>query len=276
MSKITEIKTNKSISAMDICKRLAEFDGYGIAIKDEVPTAKIYIPGVSIRETEISIEDYGYEVRLTVLACEEDYKLYRDTVKHIVEMTNGKAIYEDEYEIENAVNFFNNDFINERLNDEFEMTVSFIKNNHEICLVCPFRQFYIGKKVLEKLEKHSSEKALQRAYLFEMIRKSQYDYKGEADTPVFVIEKNEEAKNEKVNKTLTIYRHNEYGFISSADYFSLINADEEYVVISYTDLHGIVPKSWYLFDEKQHVATSISKHEWNEFWNNAKKYETKL
>jgi hypothetical protein len=271
MSIVTEIRTKLEIPAMDICERLAEIDAYSIAVKDESPTAKIYIPHISIREVEITREDYGYEVRLTLLACKKDYELYRDTIKHILALTKGKAVYEDGSKISDAVIFFNEKFIKTQLKSDFNVIVTLAENDHEIAICCPFRDFYIGTNMRQKIKTYSTNEEEQQEFLFSLIRHSQYEDVNNKNTPLFGITL--EAEKDKGKQTLTMYRQNEYGYISGAAYFSLMQPNEDFVIIKYDDLHKIVPQNWKLIDEKQYKTTDISDYEWSIFWEKAKKYE---
>jgi hypothetical protein len=271
MSKITKIRTKLEIATIDICKRLVEIDGYGIALKDDAPTAKIYMPHISIREVEITKEAYGYEVRLTTLACRKDYELYRDTIKHILTMTKGKAVYEEGSKISDATIFFDERFIRQNLKSEFNVIVSLANDGHEIAICCPFRDFYIGTKMIQKVKTYSTIEDEQQEFLFSLIRKSQYEYVDQLNTPRFGITM--DADNDEGQQTLTVYRQNEYGYISGASYFSLMQPDDDFVIIRYDDLHKIVPPNWELIDEKQYRTTDISDCEWRVFWDKAKQYE---
>lgn len=272
MSNYTEINTNKRIEVIEVCKRLVD-EGYQISVKNGDPTTKVYIPKVSIREIDITEEDYGYEVGLNILACKDDFEIYRDIVKHILEMTNGEAVYEGN-KILDTSNFFDMEFIEQSMDRELSTILLLAKEHNEIAIPCPFRNFVIGTNIYKQIANVGDNLEKQRSFLYNMIRKSQYENISTNDTPI--IEMESKNPNSDTNPTLTIYKQNEYDYVTSANYFALTNEQEKFLIINYSDLPKIAPQSWKLIDEKQYMTSELSGQEWSRFWQNAKQYETEI
>ncbi|OPZ31389.1 MAG: hypothetical protein BWZ00_00581 [Bacteroidetes bacterium ADurb.BinA174] len=274
MSKVTEIHTDKTIDLMKVCEALAEHDAYQIHIKyyDDT-TIQYFMCGISTRMNAVSKEDYGYEVRITTIACEKDFELYRDTVKHMLKLTGGKAIYEFENEIENAESFFNDDFIKKSVRDEFNLTMTLVEAKHPIGYFCPMRMFSIGEKMYKKITSFSTNKDEQRNYLYDLIRESQYKYDGENSTIMRILFDPDNEDEEKAER-ISCYRKNEYRYIQSAQYFGLFDENkDDAIVMKYENLEKIAPATWELYDEDQYIAHDISDEEWETMWNKALEFK---
>lgn len=274
MSKVTEIHTDNTIELLKICEALAEHDAYQIHVKyyDE-KIIQYFMYGVSTRMNEVSKEDYGYEVRITAIACEQDFELYRDTIKHMIRLTGGKAIYEFEEEIIDVVGYLDDDFIKKAVRSDFDATITLVKADYEMGYFCPLRNFYIGKKVLEKITNFSTDKDKQRNYLYDLIRKSQYDIDGENSTLLGIrIDPNND--DEENPEKISCYKKNEHRFIQLAQYFGLLDdKKDDLIVMKYENLEHIAPASWELYDENQYIAHDISDEEWEVMWSKALKFK---
>lgn len=266
MSIVTKIKTKKRLDLdKEVFDVLVE-SGYRIAIKDYDDLCQIYMPFISSRLTEISEEKYGYDVRITTLACPQDFKLYRDVIQILAQTTQGKIISEEGDIITNPLDFFDDKYIKERTENDFRCISTLIPQVSEIVsIVCPFREFVIGKNILAKIHNHSKNIESQLDCLYTMIRKSQYLDIGNdvSDSPVFGIKNNDDSDEEDGRRTITFYEKNKYTYISNAKFFAIQNGDN-FLTVSFDDLSQIVPDSWLLIDEKQYKTAPLSDNEWEQ------------
>ena len=69
---------------------------------------QFYRHRISTRPIDISLEDNGYDIRITILACREDYELFAKTIDLVQKMVDGEVYYEDDDDerIENVKAFF--------------------------------------------------------------------------------------------------------------------------------------------------------------------------
>ncbi|MBL4587650.1 MAG: hypothetical protein JKX84_11440 [Flavobacteriales bacterium] len=265
MSIVTEIRTqNRLHNLLPALETVAEM-GYNIVANETEWGYKLHLQDLSIREVEISVEEYGYSVRLTVLACSEEFELYRDIVKTLHELTKGKLFFEGDTPFQDADVFFNDDFIDAQIESDFRTIMTVAENGEEIEIFCPHRTFIIGKRVAETINKHSDLNTRLQT-LWSLIRLSQYTEPVELNSPLFRI---------NGDKICTIYRQNNHGYIRKADYFALQDG-ENMLSIPYTKLNDVKPDSWYMYDECQFGCMDIDDSEWTAFWNRAKSHEVEM
>lgn len=273
MSTVTEIHTSKNIDLIHVCELLADEDAYKIEVSNlDVDFISYFISGVSIRCNEITKTSYGYEIRITTLACEEDFRLYRDTIKHLVIITGGKAKYESGEIFNDPETFFNDDFIQETVRDEFNTTMIFARNNL-LSIFGPWRPFCIGKNIYNKITQSHSDENLQRLLLYRLIRASQYIIDGE-NSILMKFRQVTNHQDEDNPEKISIYNKNKHRYILCERYFGLYDSESvNGVIIEYDNIKNIIPDSWTLFDECQYITTDISDEEWNIMFDKALKYE---
>ena len=265
MGKVTEIKTKIRIDYMHIYKLLVK-DGYGIAIANTKPIDHVYMPHISVRKIDIYETKSGYEVRILFFACFEEYELYRDIIKHFMELTKGIAIDENGNKLTNPEELFKDDYINWAVESDLELMLKLIENGEEIGLDCPFRWFYIGKNLGNKLLSLKDNRVEAAKQLFGWVRKSQYEDMEAINTPLYKIENK--------NKTLTVFRNTTNRYIGFADYFGLWEVkNDSHIDIPYDKIVLIKPDKWQLYDEKQYYAPMLTDSEWKILWEKAKEYQ---
>ncbi|MCB0541446.1 MAG: hypothetical protein KDE33_28325 [Bacteroidetes bacterium] len=229
---------------------------------------KIHLPNISIKQIEYSKEPgNNYSVRITSLACKEDWDLYKDTIKAILHLTQGQAYYENESRIDDIDTYYNDKYIRNAQLSEWDIMKKLVDHEKKpIGTYCPFGWFYIGKNTVAEMEAYSSDEMKQIERLWYYIRIAQYELPHPQYTPVYdLLEKEEDKK-----RTLTGYNLNEFSYISYADLFALNDGNDSYL-IPYEKLKEQKPKSWALIDEVQYRARALSEYEWNEFLNRVKK-----
>ncbi len=263
MSIDTRIYTNNKIAILDLTKRIAIINKINTTIKDKMPCSTIFIPKISTREIQINFEDYGYLVNLNILACKKDYELYSIVIANIMTMTDGIAVFQNEMRIKDVHLFFNNKFIEERLEKDFNKMMVIIKENELIDISGPFRKFYIGKRIYNSIIRQGPYPLKQREYLMSMIRNSQYSNPSNRDSPICEVEGKFKAENQPI--TSTLYKKNFYDYITYADRFILVTDDGELIDLPYEELHRIAPVSWTRIDEYQYYAQQLDYDQWETF-----------
>jgi hypothetical protein len=227
---------------------------------------KIHMPDISTKQVEYLIESgKNYSVRITTLACREDWELYKDTIKAIMHLTSGTAYYENDTRIDDIDAYFNEEYIEKTIVRDWTTFKSLIKlKKTHIGTYCPFGWYYIGPEIVSQIEYFSSDLTKQTERIWDYIRVSQYELPNPRYTQVFDIETQEK-------RTLTGYTFNDYDYISYADLFAVNDGTNSYVV-PYEKLAEIKPMKWALSDEVQYRARELNKYEWSDFVELMKKH----
>ena len=164
MSVNVRIRTNnRRLNFEQVVSQLTA-KGYRLVIKFINPeTCEFYQYRLSTRPIDLSLEDNGYEVRITSLACREDYELFVKTVTIIQEQTDGNVYCEDDDDecLDNVPAFLDSKWIELQMKSDAMCINTLVLGEHinapsteQMCEVehtGPHGNSYIGENVLEKL-----------------------------------------------------------------------------------------------------------------------------
>lgn len=249
---------------------------------------EFYQHRISTRPIDISLEDNGYEIRITTLACREDYELFAKTIDLVQKMVDGEVYYEDDDDerIENVKAFFGSEWIEKQMEIDANMLLVLVmgehvnnsspNDSHEVGLFGPICQFYIGKNLLEDLNvdfhtdrKEASDKLIER------FRYSQYSRPKDirrTTTSMTIHVDGKPKKEGDVPDRLTFYKQNAYDMISKTNYFLLLAQDHSNLLLEYDDFMKVAPEQWERFDNCQYFTTPLSDKQFKEFWDRAREY----
>ena len=104
-------------------------EGYQLVVKFMQPEiCEFYQHRISTRPIDISLEDNGYEIRITTLACREDYELFAKTIDVVQKMVDGEVFYEDDDEerIEDVRGYFSQEWIERQMEADTSMLLVLI------------------------------------------------------------------------------------------------------------------------------------------------------
>lgn len=262
---------------------------YQLVVKFLQPEiCEFYQHRISTRPIDISLEDNGYEIRITSLACREDYKLFAKTIDRVQKMVDGEVYYEDDDDerIDNAKEFFNSEWIEKQMEIDVNVLLTLIlgehvnftspNDNHEVGLFGPICKFYIGKNLLEDLnvDFHTDRKEASDKFI-ERFRYSQYSRPQDirrTTTSMAINIDNKPKKENDIPDRLTYYEQNAYDMISRTNYFMLMAHDEKPLLLEYDDFMKVAPEQWERFDNCQYFTTPLSNKQFKEFWDRAREY----
>ena len=249
---------------------------------------EFYQHRISTRPIDISLEDNGYEIRITTLACREDLELFAKTIDLVQKMVDGEVYYEDDDDerIENVKTFFGSKWIEKQMEIDANMLLTIIlgkhvnttssNESHEVGLFGPVCQFYLGENLLTDLNvdfhtdrKEASDKIIER------FRYSQYSRPQDIrrTTTSMTINADDKTKKEgDIPDRLTFYEQNQYDMISRTDYFMLVAHDAKPLLLEYDDFMKVAPEQWERFDNCQYFTTPLSDKQFKEFWDRAREY----
>lgn len=271
---------------------LADGD-YQLVVKFMQPEiCEFYQYRISTRLIDISLEDNGYEIRITTMACREDYELFAKTIDLVQKMVDGEVYNEDndDERIENVKAFFGSEWIEKQMETDANILLIMIlgehvnlsssndmsNDSHEVGLFGPVCNFYIGKNLLKDLNvdfytdrKEASDKIIER------FRYSQYSRPQDIrrTTTSMAINVDDKPKKESdIPDRLTFYEQNAYDMISRTNYFMLMANDEKPLLLEYDDFMKVAPEQWERFDNCQYFTTPLSNKQFKEFWDRAREY----
>ena len=116
MSVCVTIRTKKELVPDDIFNCLVERGEMIVITSDKFPCANFGTYLKAIRGIEVNKESNGYEVRVCAHSSVADYELFAVTTQVIMDLTGGKAYYEDddESEITNVAETLDDKWIEEQ------------------------------------------------------------------------------------------------------------------------------------------------------------------
>ena len=262
MSVNVRIRTNnRRLNFEQVVSQLAT-KGYRLVIKFINPEAcEFYQYRLSTRPIDLSLEDNGYEVRITSLACREDYELFVKTVTIIQEQTDGNVYCEedDDERLDNVSTFFNSEWIELQMKNDAMCINTLVLGEHvnapspeqmcEVGLRGPVGMFYVGENLLEKLNitintdwREISEKLIGK------FRYSQY------------------ARPSDIRRTMVI------SFSDDNKNEENAGMNDKSIVVKYEDFMKVVPQQWERFDNSQYFTSPLTDRQFKEFWDRARKY----
>lgn len=290
MSVNVKIRTkSKKLDFEQVLKHIAE-EGYGLMVKFMNPEiCEFYQHRLSTRPIDLSLEDNGYEVRITSLACREDYELFAKTIAIVQELTKGNVYYEDDNEepVDDVKTYFGTEWIESQMEGDANVINALVQGErvndpepnkmHEVGLYGPVCMFYVGENLLGELKisiktdwREVSDKLIDR------FRYSQYSRPRDIrrTTTSMAINLKEEPDNEDDNKgnKLTVYGQNSYDMISRTDYVAIMSCDEDMLLLKYEDFMKVVPDQWERFDNCQYFTSPLTDKQFKEFWDRAREY----
>jgi len=240
---------------------------------------EFFLDTISTREVSVANDENGYEVRITTLACREDYELFVETIRLVEQSTGGKVYYEDDDDelIKDVDAYFSEDWINSNLESDARVLTVLARDEHEIELYGPVCPFCVGSNLMQDLgittETDWKEKSQK---LIERFRYSQYARPKDArrtTTSMTIRSADADPNDEKAEKRLTVYQFNKYDMISYADYIALkARSYDSPLLLSYKDFMKIVPKQWERFDNFQYFTTPLTRKQFIELWEKAVPY----
>ncbi len=266
----------------EVLKRLASSKGYDIVANSlDDDYTEFYLFNISTRTVNITKEDNGYQVRITVMASKEDFVLFKETVMVVAALSSGTAYLEDDDDerIDDVDGYFSEGWIQEQMADEFTIIRTLLydaikkdKKKGRIDIAGPLCPFCIGINLFKMLGiDEKTDARLAHDLIIRQIRYSQYSRPEDirrTSTRMVVKGKNEGDK----DRHLTFYFKNEYDMISYAELIALINGKNDTVILEYDDFMKIAPKKWERFDDRQYFTTDLTDEEWQELYNEAKRY----
>ncbi len=221
-----------------------------------------YIKNESARGVDFSREEYGYEIRNTVLSNEADYILAGALAKYSALFTNGK-IRNEEGKYINPEQIFSEEDIKSTQQNDASMIQFLSGQKEEIEIFGPEGgSVYFGTRTHQMFKPYENEPAILADKMNQLIMKVLYGMPdNEGDTIMEV-----QSKDGGKDLILKVISRNNKHVIKKYDYIILTTENQEkegLLMITNKLLNTILPEEWQLVDEYTIVAPSISEASWN-------------
>lgn len=271
MSQTIAIQTTTSIDTND----LAYFLQSRIAMLKAEQRAEegfyFYQDKQSTRGVDFWKENYGYELRTTILASPADYEIVKWILVYFLTFAKEATYVSDEDE-----SIKKDEVVEFATSGSFEADANLIKliienNSETITFYGPKGEFYIGSNVLQKLE---SQKDGWHQKLSDLILQIQYQFPvSENDTVMQMGDEN----NKKIVKL--VVRNVDY-VLKQFDYliFTKIensNNFDDFIFITNEVLNQHLPDMWTLLDEYTIVAPALTNSAYSELFAKLAPYDCK-
>jgi hypothetical protein len=264
MSRTFLIKTEKRIDfrkTYDILR----YDRSVNAIEKSDTLVYFYGPGLSTRGVDVSLEKYGYEVRITTMSNRSDLSIALRLIRIISETTNGKVYDEDDNEL-TGPNYLAEEYIKTSFINDMKIIFSLVNDQGStIEFPGPTRSVFIGKKVL-KQNLNYVKRIKTTAYNIDSIfMEVLYGLPDFTEGSIMAAEAKD---NDKLIK-LKLVSPNESYIIQNYDYLIIGDSEEsktnDIIMIDQEILETIMPEDWYFVDECTIIAKKMSEVKWNTF-----------
>lgn len=154
MSVCVTIRTKKELVPDDIFNCLVERGEMIVITSDKFPSAKFGTYLKAIRGIEVNKESNGYEVRVCAHSSVADYELFAVTTQVIMDLTGGKAYFEDddESEITKVAETLDDKWIEEQRKSSLNITRTLTKfSGAQIEMFGMFTTFCLGAQMYQRL-----------------------------------------------------------------------------------------------------------------------------
>lgn len=270
MSKTIEIHTKQTINGNDLFHFLQDRLENVNGIQKSEEGFYFFKEEESLRGIDFWKETYGYELRTTILSNTADYELAKWVLVYCINFVEDAKFYVDEEFIkkENVISLLESN----SFTDDAKLIKTLTELHQEaITFFGPKGEFYVGTKVLEKIE---STRNGWEDRLEQLLLKVQYHLPpSESDT---VMESKNDSNDER--KVLKLVNRNVTYILKKYDYLiftkdSNINSMENMVFVTNDVLNQNLPNSWELIDEYTIAAPALSNEDYDALVSNLLEFD---
>ena len=270
MSVCVRIRTNNRPATKDIFEAVAETDERLVVTSPDYPFVKVGSYGTALRGIEINEEDDGVEVRVCSFGSLDDYRLFGKAVKAVMDLSGGKAYYEnvDEEEIIDPQNRFDEKWGQDKRKSSFDvLKVSACRYGYDVVLCGLFADICVGPRLFRgfdiDIDTENTPDVINR--LQDYLINVQWHLADKRDTSTRSVVRPDPDDPEDREKTISMIclsegKVNEFDYISYADILAFMDLDGEEnmtVMVPFEKINKILPcKGFQILDEHQYKLTS--------------------
>lgn len=226
-----------------------------------------YCHGTSTQGVDLSKEEYGYEIRNTILSSKADFVLSNHIAELVQQYTQCEIWSEEDEHITSHPVFSESDIEYNRKQEADTITV-LLKDGQRYSFYGPVRQFHLGQNMLHYIENNSNDKLSVANTVEQIALKVQYKYPDYGTNDVLETERE---NGEKV--TIKVLNSKSNYVTSYYDYIVLAHEQEEeegLLMLTHATLMDILPTEWELLDEYSLHIPQIGQEAWNKLVEKAK------
>ena len=253
MSVCVNIKTKNIPQPSEFLNKLAGEGEQLAVVSGEYPTVRFGFWGSSMRGIEVSQEKQGLEVRVCTFSSKDDYRLFARTVAVLKDLTGGEVWLEDNAKdnIANPLATFDEVWIEGQRKSSFDVVRMIMKRDDSpVSLYGLFDKVFVGPRTLERFGiDFTTEYATNLMdQIDQYLCDAQCRFAQQQDTSTTLGLSNPKNENEKLSvSAITIEdgKVSDFGYISAADLFAIIDKDNEGatpVIIPFSQLWKILPE----------------------------------
>jgi len=260
MSITHEIHTEKYLDIDNVISTLSRADNTLQVQNQGKGIYHFYSNGKSTRGVDLSKEDYGYEIRNTVLSAAADFEIANQLGKIVCLQTEGKVYTEEEEEADPNMLFSSNDI--QRIREqEASVVLALLNDGKPISFYGPVRQFHFGERLAQTLSQYKNNPAKLADEMERIALNVQYKYPDYGTNNILRTTKNEEEIFVKV------ISHSSHYVLGKYEYLILSHEKQEeegLLMLTNNDLIGILPHQWELLDEYTIHAPALEEQCWKQ------------
>ena len=257
MSVCVTIRTKKELKSEDILKTLADC-GEKIVVVSDFPSIHFGTAYKSLRGIEVNDVENGYEVRVCSFANEDDLKLYGKTIDVVMQLSGGKAYFEDDEADEcfAPIERFGLEWINEQINISLRMNSVLVKHRGSpIVMDGLFASFCFGPSLIQSFDENDLGTEACKT-IQSNLTNIQWFLADKKDTSTRMAITHPEEENERPLSVSMISvkdgKVSEFDYVSYADLFCMMNFDtDEMTLIHFSDAWKIADDHFQMLDDYQ-------------------------
>lgn len=264
MSHTYKVTTSQRIDIADLISELRQKRIAAYA-NDRSPTYQIFEEGYSTRGVEITEENDGYEIRMTVLANSNDYLLCNQIAFILCNNLSGTLTDEEGNEKYIGTLFYDLD-ISDKIHSDVKTTFALLREGHNIDIFGPIREFSFGERTRKKALALQGDKHAIAYKLSKMILACQYPPENFIRFSNLLKVTDQEGEEYYVqvltnSRDMVIEKVKEYAVASDT---------EEKLFLKPEQLISILPDEWELLDDYTILANQLKEEKWKKFVDDAK------
>ena len=267
------IKTKNRIEFNEVFKKI-RYDRSVNAIEKMENLVYFYSPGLSTRGIDVSLEKYGYEIRITTMSNEHDLSLALRLMQIISEMTKGNIFNNEGNELIGP-SYLTDDFIKYSFINDIRIIFQIINDTgNTIEFPGPTRSVFIGKKLLGKNNNYEKRIKTTANNIESIFYDVLYRYDNWGIEPsIMAVESSDEYNPLK----LKLVSGDDNYLVQNYDYLMIgdagKNESNDIVLIDQFSLELIKPKYWSFIDESTIITEKMSEDKWYSFRKDCKKFD---
>jgi hypothetical protein len=261
------VKTNCFIDFKELYEKL-RYDRSVNAIEKSKTLVYFYGPELSTRGVDVSLEEYGYKIRITFMSNGFDLRMSLRILQIISEMTGGKVYDENNNEIIGP-NYLSDEFMKTSFINDMKLMFTMIRDTGKTFeFPGPTRSVFIGKKILAQNINYEKRIKTTANIIDSLFIEILFKLPEWTEGSIIAVDSNEE---EKIIKLKLVTSDDSY-IIQNYDYIIIgeESKEDDMILVDKEKIEKMDPDYWYFVDECTILAEKMPMESWKIFRENCK------